>query len=38
MVRRVALGYRVAPVFTGEDFAELMEALLAIEPVKARLA
>jgi len=27
MVRRVALkGYRVAPVFTREDFAELMEA------------
>ncbi|ADX73163.1 transcriptional regulator, GntR family [Pseudarthrobacter phenanthrenivorans Sphe3] len=39
MVRRVALkGYRVAPVFTREDFAELMEARLAIEPVNARLA
>ncbi|WP_427133594.1 GntR family transcriptional regulator [Pseudarthrobacter sp. S9] len=39
MVRRVALkGYRVAPVFSGEDFAELMEARLAIEPVNARLA
>jgi DNA-binding GntR family transcriptional regulator len=39
MVRRVALkGYRVAPVFTQEDFAELMEARLAIEPVNARLA
>ena len=38
MVRRVALkGYRVAPVFTREDFAELMEARLAIEPVNARL-
>jgi DNA-binding GntR family transcriptional regulator len=39
MVRRVALkGYRVAPMFTQEDFAELMEARLAIEPVNARLA
>ncbi|MGR0158651.1 GntR family transcriptional regulator [Paenarthrobacter nitroguajacolicus] len=39
MVRRVALkGYRVAPVFTREDFAELMEARLSIEPVNARLA
>lgn len=39
MVRRVALkGYRVAPVFTREDFAELMEARLALEPVNARLA
>jgi DNA-binding GntR family transcriptional regulator len=39
MVRRVALkGYRVAPVFTQEDFAELMEARLAIEPINARLA
>lgn len=39
MVRRVALkGYRVAPVFTREDFAELMEARLVIEPVNARLA
>lgn len=39
MVRRVALkGYRVAPVFTQEDFAELMEARLEIEPVNARLA
>ncbi|MBT2547640.1 GntR family transcriptional regulator [Arthrobacter sp. ISL-65] len=39
MVRRVALkGYRVAPVFTREDFADLMEARLAIEPVNARLA
>lgn len=39
LVRRVALkGYRVAPVFTREDFAELMEARLAIEPVNARLA
>jgi DNA-binding GntR family transcriptional regulator len=39
MVRRVALkGYRVAPVFTREDFAELMEARLAIEPVNAKLA
>jgi DNA-binding GntR family transcriptional regulator len=39
MVRRVALkGYRVAPMFTEEDFAELMEARLAIEPVNARLA
>jgi DNA-binding GntR family transcriptional regulator len=39
MVRRVALkGYRVAPVFTQEDFAELMEARIAIEPVNARLA
>ena len=39
MVRRVALkGYRVAPVFTQDDFAELMEARLAIEPVNARLA
>lgn len=39
MVRRVALkGYRVAPVYTREDFAELMEARLAIEPVNARLA
>lgn len=39
MVRRVALkGYRVAPVFTREDFAELMEARLAIEPVNAHLA
>lgn len=39
LVRRVALkGYRVAPVFTREDFGELMEARLAIEPVNARLA
>lgn len=39
LVRRVALkGYRVAPLFTREDFAELMEARLAIEPVNARLA
>ncbi|GAA2857377.1 GntR family transcriptional regulator [Paenarthrobacter ilicis] len=39
MVRRVALkGYRVAPVFTREDFAELMEARLSIEPVNAKLA
>ncbi|MGO4228859.1 GntR family transcriptional regulator [Arthrobacter sp. YAF34] len=39
MVRRVALkGYRVAPMYTREDFAELMEARLAIEPVNARLA
>jgi DNA-binding GntR family transcriptional regulator len=39
MVRRVALkGYRVAPVFTREDFADLMEARLALEPVNARLA
>ena len=39
MVRRVALkGYRVFPVFTRENFAELMEARLAIEPVYARLA
>jgi DNA-binding GntR family transcriptional regulator len=39
LVRRVALkGYRVAPVFTREDFAELMEARLVIEPVNTRLA
>ena len=38
MVRRVALkGYRVAPAFTQEDFAQLMEARLVIEPVNTRL-
>lgn len=39
LVRRVALkGYKVAPLFSAEDFAQLMEARLAIEPVTARLA
>ncbi len=39
LVRRVALkGYRVAPLFSSEDFAQLMEARLAIEPVTTRLA
>lgn len=39
MVRRVALkGYRVAPAFTQDDFAQLMEARLVIEPANARLA
>ncbi|MCZ2403787.1 GntR family transcriptional regulator [Paenarthrobacter sp. Z7-10] len=36
MVRRVALkGYRVAPLFSSEDLAELMDARLVIEPVNA---
>lgn len=39
LVRRVTLkGYRVAPLFSSEDFAQLMEARLAIEPVTTRLA
>lgn len=39
LVQRVALkGYKVAPLFSSEDFALLMEARLAIEPVTARLA
>ena len=39
MVRRTALkGYRVAPVFTPDDLAELMDARLVIEPANARLA
>lgn len=36
MVRRVALkGYRVAPLFSMDDLAELMDARLVIEPVNA---
>jgi DNA-binding GntR family transcriptional regulator len=39
MVLRVALkGYRVAPLFSREDYANLMDARLAIEPVTTRLA
>lgn len=39
LVQRVALkGYKVAPLFSSEDFALLMEARLAIEPVTTRLA
>lgn len=39
MVRRVALkGYRVAPLFTTEELAELMDARLVIEPVNAQRA
>ncbi len=38
MIRRVALkGYRVAPLFSREDFAQLMDARLIIEPVNTRL-
>lgn len=38
MVRRLALkGYRVAPMFREDEYADLMEARLAIEPVNARL-
>ena len=37
MVRRVALrGYRVAPLLTTEELAELMDARLVIEPVNAQ--
>ncbi|MBG0737885.1 GntR family transcriptional regulator [Paeniglutamicibacter antarcticus] len=36
MVRRVALkGYSVAPLFSAEDLAQLMDARLVIEPVNA---
>jgi DNA-binding GntR family transcriptional regulator len=36
MVRRVALkGYRVAPLFSTDELAELMDARLVIEPVNA---
>lgn len=36
MVRRVALkGYRVAPLFTSDELAELMDARLVIEPTNA---
>ncbi|MCQ9164496.1 MULTISPECIES: GntR family transcriptional regulator [unclassified Arthrobacter] len=39
LVVRVALkGYRVAPVFSREDFANLMDARLVIEPVTTELA
>jgi DNA-binding GntR family transcriptional regulator len=39
LVRRVALrGYRVAPVLSAEEFSELMEARLVIEPVAAGAA
>lgn len=39
MVLRVALkGYRVAPLFTTSDLAELMDARLVIEPVNAERA
>jgi DNA-binding GntR family transcriptional regulator len=39
MVRRVAMrGYRVAPLFSTEDLAELMDARLVIEPINARRA
>ncbi len=39
MVRRVALkGYRVAPLFSTEELAELMDARLVIEPVNAERA
>lgn len=39
MIRRSALrGYRVAPLFTPDEIAELMDARLVIEPVNARLA
>lgn len=39
LVQRVALkGYKVAPLFSSEDFALLMEARLAIEPVTTKLA
>lgn len=38
LVQRVALkGYRVAPVASAEDIAQLMEARLVIEPVNTRL-
>jgi len=39
MVRRTALrGYRVAPLFTREELADLMDARLVIEPANALLA
>ncbi|MFP7760201.1 GntR family transcriptional regulator [Marisediminicola sp. LYQ134] len=39
LVRRTALkGYRVAPLFTTEELAELTDARLVIEPVNAYLA
>lgn len=39
MVQRVALkGYRVAPVASADDMAQLMEARLVIEPVNTKLA
>lgn len=39
MVRRVALkGYRVAPLFTSNELAELMDARLVIEPATAERA
>ncbi|PYI69051.1 GntR family transcriptional regulator [Arthrobacter livingstonensis] len=39
LVVRVALkGYRVAPVFSRDDFANLMDARLVIEPVTTQLA
>jgi DNA-binding GntR family transcriptional regulator len=39
MVRRVALrGYRVAPLFTAEELAQLMAARRVIEPTNAELA
>src|SRR6476660_10157017 len=39
MVRRTALrGYRVAPLFTADQIADLMDARLAIEPANAFMA
>ncbi|WP_307807049.1 GntR family transcriptional regulator [Naasia sp. SYSU D00057] len=38
VVREALRGYRVAPLFSAEELAELMEARLAIEPQLARLA
>jgi DNA-binding GntR family transcriptional regulator len=39
LVRRVALkGYRVAPLFSREELADLMDARLVIEPVNAERA
>jgi DNA-binding GntR family transcriptional regulator len=39
MVRRMALrGYRVAPLFTPEELADLMDARLVIEPANAFMA
>ncbi|WP_028279229.1 GntR family transcriptional regulator [Arthrobacter sp. H5] len=39
MVRRVALkGYKVAPLFTAVELAQLVDARLVIEPVNAELA
>src|SRR6478752_6512748 len=39
MVRRTALrGYRVAPLFTADELADLMDARLVIEPANAFMA